>query len=670
MAASAQLPFVNRLTPTVLLLLGGLALHGLASWWLAAPGGLSIDEGLYLFELRAFAEGDGLAIWNGWTETPSVELEMHTPQGPWLLPAEGALRAQYPWMFPWAAAWAYGWLGFGALVLLNVLAWGLTLLMVAALARRVSPHPAAPGLAAVLWALCTFSWPYSVAGWPHATSAALALGAVLATVRALDTRGGPAILWAAAAGGAVGIGLAVRLDMLFVLPAVGIPLLLATPRRWAAACAAGAGFLPGLLSMSLANQVKYGIWWPFSYGPQSIAADASFYLRFAPALTVAGLCVVGSFLARSPVRRVYSWALLGLLSVVVLAVPSSRDMAFRSARGVASMVVDLAIVPGEQAGEAEYGAVRDVSEALIYPYARAAPEGWAAGPKKALLQSCPWLVVLLLPLAAMLRRKPTPTQLALLGVPVFLLLAFGPSMWHGGLCLQLRYFNPALGVLSVLGAVGLLELARGVGWRMLAACAVLAPGAALLVGLGIDPITAPWAEAIFLHLRLPLWLAFLTAVPLLWVVLRSEAHAAVPALCSLALCFGFSTGIVFGQDFRLERSLRQLNVETGRAAAELVDEDSLFFAGSVDPFFELLKKPRVRLASPHLDDFADLPRLTALHRQAGRRVYAAFPAGQWAKLLQEGTLGDVRLIGRAALPNGWILGELDAAEAGGGGAAP
>lgn len=617
------------------------AAHLAVSWWGVVPGHLSIDEGTYHFMVANLAEGRAFWIWNGYPETPSPELVAAT-----LLPIEDRLVAVPPELFTLLALPFYLLLGYRGLFAINALAFLGTAALVGWLAARLGGR-AAMLPAVLLFALGTFAWDYSQAAWPHAVSALLVTAAFAAAVLAGDRSDGPRALgWALAAGLAGGVAVGVRVDSVLALPALVLPLVFARRPRWRLAAAVAAGALPALAGMAAINQVKFGTWSPLSYGPVGPAGTIGRYLPMA--LAGAAALAAAWALTRPAVRawltgRRAAAAAAGmtlLAAAAALAVPEVRRLAWVAAHGAWQLVVDLRARPLDVA---EPALSRTPSGAMVY----------LGSLKKSLLQSCPWMAALAVPLASATRRR---AALLLALVPAAYLAFYSFSAWHGGLSLNLRYWVPALPFLAAIGGLAWCELsaAAGTAGRRVAA----AIGAALaLLYLGVlRPAATTLAAAEAVYLSLPLALA---AAALLLAAARRALEERSSQLLAAAAAAAFAAGAVwaglvaFTYDWPRHTALRAANLRTSQRIAPVVAADSILFARYPDPYFGLIEVPRLRLAIPGRDRFADFRRLVDVHLAAGRPVYASFDPDLWRRLAADGMLDG--LAARPLLPDGLVV---------------
>lgn len=623
------------MTPARRLRLGALGLlaagHLLASIFAVVPGYLSIDEATYHLMAKHQAEGGGFEVWNGYRELPSPELLAAS-----IVAHDGALAGRPPVLHPALAVPFYRLAGYRGIFALNAVAFAGAAALLFVLARRLFGDVDMALDSLLILVLATFAWEYSQAAWTHATALLFNLGGfTLAVAALLDGRPRRGAGLALAAGLVAGLGVGIRLDGVFVLAAVLLLFLFRSPAQPGRAAAALAGALPPLVLLAAINRQRFGIFSPLSMGRDAGLAELARYL---PLLGLAAAALAALWgLTREPVRhwlgrRRAAPVVAAALVLVALAVPASRRLVVREARGAYTLGIDLRALDLERR---EPAMLRSDNRAVLY----------IGGVKKALLQSCPYLVLLLLPALALARRARAASPdgghevagaLAILFlVPLVYFGFYAQFSWHGGLSLNLRYLTAILPYTSIL-----------VAWALRRPEARLGPGGGAAIGAALATLLFVALSAggggagdELLVLTAPMALAGALLVALLLALRRRAAGAARPArgvaaLAAAALAWAGLTA--FAYDLPLVRQTRRFNLETGRRAAEIVAADSLFFADFVDPFFLLIEK-RVRIARPGLDRYRDMPRLAAHHLDAGRQVYGAFDPRVW-KILAGGPL--------------------------------
>ena len=196
----------------------------------------------------------------------------------------------------------------------------------------------------------------------------------------------------------------------------------------------------------MTNEAKFGIFSPFTYGADAQGGADS--MRAYIPLVATGCAVIAlAWLAtRASARKYYEgrplWivaAVLVVIGAILLDPQQLRGLLLRLIDGASELVVDLRFRPDI----AEWGVSRTPTGGLAY-------DDWL---KKALLQSCPWLVLLGIPIVAWLRRRDPRTAMLFLVIGAFIAF-YGYQRWHGGMGFNMRYFLPFLPLAAILAADG------------------------------------------------------------------------------------------------------------------------------------------------------------------------------------------------------------------------
>ncbi|MEY3213935.1 MAG: hypothetical protein RIT28_4416 [Pseudomonadota bacterium] len=592
-----------------------LAVHAVTWALLVSPGALLLDEGTNQLAAQAMAEGRGFDLGNGYAERPAAALTMLAPGfSAQVTPQLGRLVSQYPPGFAALSAPLYA--VFGA-VGVNLVS-GVAVAAVAALTAALAPKDQR------LWALgilllASFFWEYGLAATAHASALAFGLGALVTAAQR------PVL-----AGLLFGLGVTQRLDGVLLLPALAAAMSVAGPGLVRRGLLGLLGAAPPLVALAWSNHARFGTWSLLSYGV-SEESPASHVARTAGVqahLGSVGLVIVllslwGAHRGASGWGRGALAALgLGILGVL------GAEPALRLVRGVYALLIDLRAL---ELPALEPAMSRGAGGGVIY----------LACYKRALLQSCPWLVLLLGPLWALVRQGP----LALLCSPLWLVIAawvglYGALGWHGGLGLNQRYLLPVLPAAAILVSPVVRELAAGRGLAVAVGFAVAAPGV-----LAVTRLTPPPSDlAEQLVYGLPLVLAALLGI-LAWA--RSGAAA-----LALGLSLGWSAGQAVVFDLNRHRQHRQVNQTLADAVGRVVPDHALVLAEVPDPIFGLHDRPGVILASRSPDGGASAPGLIRHHLDVGRPCFALFTEVEWAVVGAQ--LGEAGVSGEAVADVGEI----------------
>jgi len=583
------------------------------------PGPLTIDDTIYHLMARDWLQTGSLEIHNGYRETPSNELQLYIPeQTSQIAVRQGRLVSQYPYLTPILAAPFFALLGFRGLIWMSATSAGLALWLCWRLARRMLGDERQALAATLILGLSTFLANYAQGATPMTTGLAFTLGAWLLLEQALAADDRPTALGrAAAAGLLVGLGTGTRLDVSLVGPVMGVACLLSRPRRVAEALAVLLGMAPGLAVLSATNLAKFGELSPLSYG-NSVRVTAGVG-AYAPIAALGLGVLVGIALLRSPAARgwmrahvaVATLALSAALALFLVGL-DGHQVAVDLARGLLALGADLRQLT---ARGHEITDVFDDHGALVF----------FGSFKRALLQSCPALIVTLAPTWVGLRGRPGSDPLLRASLlPWALLAVYGWQQYHGGAGLQLRYLLPAMPffAIQIAAVLGELDAASPLPTRLgLGLGAVLA----VVAGASLLPDALP-REALILDV--PLWIAASIAVSgLLWLLSGRRLTGLVAAALGLGLGWGGLASIA--EDLPIERGVRALHVRQGAEIAARLPERALIVSAFPEQVSVALDGRDLILAMPIVDRGADLGDLVAWYSARDRACYSFLPAARW-----------------------------------------
>ncbi|HEY0297168.1 MAG TPA: hypothetical protein VGC69_17695 [Bordetella sp.] len=404
----------------------------------ASTGAFIVDEVVYQAGVDAFQHHHTLILENGYGTFRAESLTL------WLL-AEGphGLTPQYPVGTAIAGGVLAPLLGARSLIFFNALASVGTLFLVRALARILFNREEIAWRAVLILALATY-WPeFTVGIWPHAISVFGATATLLCAWLAI-TRDSQNFRWATLSGLCMGLGLLFRLDAILCLPIAGLATMLFAPRR-AGILLAGClvGILPGLITTSLTNQFKFGTYNPFSYGNTvAVAIDNATLSGQTGAillvLLLGATLIALHWLHRSKkLGKVHVLASLGLLFVIALAIPATREVLSHYMTGAQGLIWDATTII-----DPHDGVVKGAYGTLSF---------WGMA-KKAWAQSLPWLGLLFFLVCSRWKDADRePIAFILMGITLWT-LPFILHLYHGALGSNMRYFLPALPLAAILAA--------------------------------------------------------------------------------------------------------------------------------------------------------------------------------------------------------------------------
>lgn len=598
--------------------------HLLISIFTIIPGYLSIDEVTYHLMAKNYSESGGLEIWNGYREFPSPELESK-----FIFARKGRLVSQYPYVYPVLCLPFFRIWGYRGLFVINAIAFLGIVALCYIIAKKLFNDKNLAFNACFIFTLATFSWEYSQAAWPHAIETLFLMTAFFFFICSFNEKKMKvALIMSLTCGFIIGFAAGIRLDAIFVLPCFIILFLFFKPYRPWPALSVCFGALPGLSVISATNYVKFGVLSPLSYG-RSIGSftglsELTQYFPFAGLIAI--VIIVVWILNRYPVTAILQGykrpaiVIFLLFIVACVMIPGINTKAGKSLNGAYQLIVDFRV---RDLDIKEGGLTRSKGGGMIY----------MGGLKKSLLQSCPYLVVLTLPFLKITRRENESIQVIMLFLIPFVFVSFYSyrNGWHGGLCLNLRYFIPILPFTSILTAHAWRDLSKSLDWRWgkfsFLTCIITT---SIFLFLYQWPATIHQEE--FPFLTVPLLIALTLIIFLIGRIkfAKSNWHFVSRAtLIALFTAMVWSGLVAYLYDYPLARRFRQYNFNVADNAAKIVSNNSILFTNDPEPFFGLVKKLRVRIAIPTNDNFSDFKELIAFHLQKGHSVYTAFNSPRW-----------------------------------------
>lgn len=551
--------------------------HVLFTLFVNVPGYLTWDSGTYHLMVRTLLHTGSFFIDNDYESiaSPLLAVAQTVPHG-------GHLVSQYPEYYTFLALPFFAVFGFQGFTVLNSLAFFGTCALIWRIARWFSPCADASVAAVVIYAMATFAWEFTQSSYPHLTSTFLvvlacwlAWGAWLEQPETAPDRPRRGLARYALAGLVFGIAVGVRLDSLFGALALGVILIHGGRIRWTAGLAMFAGALPAVLGLAWINLVKFGAFSPITYGRAENAGNTASILLYLPvAAIVVALIALYVFQARRKVRLERKYLiLLGLAAGAGLVfLPFGQ----RFLHGVFQLVVDLRIRPLSY----EPALSRSPGNAVVY----------FGNVKKALLESSPYLVLIILPALSGLLRGSYGVRWLLWLVPLGFIGFYGFFAWHGSVGLNMRYFNPALPFLAILASHEWLRLRPVFVQRR------------ILYGAGI---VVAWCVSVFfllLHVRsleqqetylLNVSLALAGALAILQIARYSKLENTWIKRC-MAVVFLFSliwsSAVVLSRDYMMSRSVRGYFLNAAVWTEEALPQNAVILTHSPDMTWVLLDR--------------------------------------------------------------------------------
>ncbi|WP_028877105.1 hypothetical protein [Teredinibacter turnerae] len=616
-------------------------------------GHFSIDEATYHLTVNAMLNGDFIHVGNGYSDFSSRELNSAL-----LVATRDGLVAQYPPFYAFICLPVYALIGYKGLILVNCFAFLGSAFLVYKLSIAWHADQSSSLVAAALFVVATFAPDYAVAGWPHSFVGFLLLSAFYLYFVSLPCGNKQSnFLGYLLAGGLLGVALGVRYDSIFMFGAMLLGALVSRPVNGKAIGFMILGAAPFCILLAIINGSKFGDFSLLTYGQSGGNTDTSAYTPLLLILLVGAIAA-----ALLPL-----WLLLRLCVVVALIglalalFVSPVELIFKKfILGVYQILIDLR--------------VRDLS--IVEPALSRGSAGeliYFGGIKKSLVQSIPWGVLLLLPVAKIFKsawcRQGARVELFFLLPIVCFFVPYCYLAWHGGMSLNLRYFVPVLPFLSVLIAKVLTDVSGTMQLSSLSRRGLLT---ALGIGffalfvyfraLGSVSYSEEQDLLKVLLLDAPLWIALVLTI--LLILLYSfpasrSAHFVYSAFAGLALLWAAS--VSYGYDFPRSVELRKRNGTIAVVAEREIPNHSILFTSYADPFWSIVENKDVYIANPLLDSFESMGATVEFSLGQDRRVFLALTRGQWKEL---GALDFVKKykVNYSVDIYGLVLGELQVAD--------
>ena len=592
-------------------------LNAVLGYFLIIPGHLSVDEGIYHLMAFGYQQGDGSEIWNGWTEFPTTELRILKTFP--LIEGNGRLVSQYPQFGTWLSNPLYTVFGYLGLFYTNLLVFPILVFCTHQLGKRMGNTDRAGLIACTLLVFGTFVWDYALAAWPHMLATTIGIGALTLFLNALDGGKYRAPLFVLS-GFLIVLSCGVRVDNAFVLASMLCIGACRPPKDWKYVFLFGLACLPLLVVMGWINFEKWGSWNPFSYGPRANITRTTFdpkIILFFTGLIGFRLLFLHPSIQRFARRNWLQLLSSCFLSITLLTVSVWGEQIRTIAHGAFTLLVDLRYLPEKS----ELAMVRSPTGAVLYLFSF----------KKSLLQSLPFLPLLLF--SPFLAKNKLRLWLSLGILPTGLLLYLGRTHWHGGLCLNQRYFLSCLPLFAAMTVPTLerllvTERISNIRWMMLGGVIAIA---LFLIGVVESQDSYLLSELFFLQGPLYLGIGCFVLTGLrLWTPL--PFHQATLVVIGITIAWGGLTGVLY--DSTRQRAERQINLDRGLKLGSHLEDDSVVFLRNPGPGFQLIERDQIRIALPFQDNFEDFSTLVSFHLNQERPVYLFLSArdlNNWSK---------------------------------------
>ncbi|MEM9619918.1 MAG: hypothetical protein AAF936_18340 [Pseudomonadota bacterium] len=362
---------------------------------------------------------------------------------------------QYPSGYALIAAPFYKLFGVRGLMLINALSLVASSFLLFKIAARLFRHETISFLALAIFVFATFASNYALAIWPHMLALLVWLSAITCAINGAEAINARSrALWLCASGFVIGLGVNIRVDSILIFTVAFLWLrIFVRPTDRLAPLMLIIGATPSVILAAWLNQLKFGAFSPFSYGPSEGVTDIQEYrliiLGGAAMLTALWAVNIPATLASIKQRLSNSSLVIAVVLTMLTVAVFAHRFIWETLYGVYVLVINL------QAHDAYFqaGVERNEFGQLMF---------WGY-PKKALIQSLPYLPLILIPLVLFIRgRNVQAISLCLLAIAAPITF-YALKQWHGGGSYNMRYFIPALPFIAILCAVGLRDIIAATG---------------------------------------------------------------------------------------------------------------------------------------------------------------------------------------------------------------
>ncbi|MDC0358683.1 glycosyltransferase family 39 protein, partial [Oligoflexia bacterium] len=282
----------------ILILIAACAHLAMIFYWYP-KGYISVDESIY--HLMAYSLSDYLFSHS----QNAFELPVLFHGAPMI--------AKYPYLSTLIPSLFYPILNYDALFILNGISFWVCLYLTFLIGDNLFNNKQIAYLGAFLFGFTTFAWDYSFAAWPHLFSLCFALCAALLVLRSFKTG---QLTYAFYAGLILGLGLGVRMDLVFLIPGLLLVIFLNTNTPFRISLYLLLGVLPGLLILAFVNYLKFDIFFPFLFHAGGLSTFLYHLQAVWIVIAAAALLILGRYFKASLIehRRPMLYAFLFLIA--------------------------------------------------------------------------------------------------------------------------------------------------------------------------------------------------------------------------------------------------------------------------------------------------------------------------------------------------------------------
>ncbi len=588
----------------------------MAATWLIygaffAPAGLfTDDEIIYAAMIDRFATAGSFIIQNGYDINHAESLRLVT-----LRAGPHGLVPQYPSGFGIIAAPFYLLGGLQGIIFLNTLASVLTLWLTYKIACALFDDKRLAVNAALIFGLATFAADYAFAIWPHATSNGFVAAAIYAAILSIKD-GGRVWLWGALAGVMIGLGVAIRAEVIMVAPVLFIWVFVNARYPGRTLAAFLFALAAGLAVAAWLNYLKFGVFNPLTYGAESEGVSnrtLGGYVVYAPyGLLVAAFAMSLRWKRMQQwVTGNWGWVMLVLGIVIAASIPTARDIALKILNGLYALVVDLRHLSYIDT----HPRIDHVDNEFYRYYGML---------KKSLLESLPWLSLTVFAIVGLFKSRQRSAFALCLLLPLALFMPYAAYEWIGGRANNMRYVSPVLPLLAIMASCAWSTISKDRNvWLYRTALASVLLTSGLLYAFSARSAQLGFADAFFVTGGAQ-WMALaLLLLSIAWIVLpASRRWLQLPVVVATQACFMLAFVSAYAGDASMTRYVRSMVAQQTQSTRYIEPNAHVFAPGYFALYFQLLR-PEATLAFHDPRNIAQDIEFMNIALAQGRPVYIA-----------------------------------------------
>ena len=393
---------------------------------LFVPGLFSIDEVTYFLMSHSLVKDHSFAIWNGFDEFNTTYFGIFEP-----VYYKKEMYGKYPPLYPVISYPFYSLFGLRGLFYINIISFIITIFILYKFTDLLFNNHHLSFLVCCVYSFCTFTFEYALGLWPHMLSVCLVISSYyLFEISSKQIDKITTSLFLFLSGFLISLSIGIRLQNIISVGIISLTILIFSKEKPISLAAFFIGNFPIFFIICYINYYRFGSIDPFSYGHYS-GKNIKFFLDYPELLLLFAFFFLFFYLAfrfREIILKTsksFLKPILGTLSILLLVIllADPKWTFFNFLKNIYANLVDLSVyfskqsVSGQRADIVYFGHI-----------------------KKALLQSCPFLILSFISPWIMKKESCEVRKIFLLSAAFFIQLMFTSSFFfHGGFAFNVRY---------------------------------------------------------------------------------------------------------------------------------------------------------------------------------------------------------------------------------------